>query len=320
MDNFFEFVAGVRKIWNKPPHKVIYLDGLNGGASASGADPTHAVSTLDAAVALTTTGKNDTILVVGNAGTTASVRLSAATTITRNALTIKGINSGSMFSPRARIAPTAATTAFANFLTLTGSGNRFENLTILQDFDTDTTNQIALTVVGHYNVFKNCHIFGIASAADAGGRCLKIQGSENLFEDCVIGQDTIARSAANATIQLVSVSTNVGSARNIFRRCIFPFNASGTAPLLLLTTGTNAIDRFTLFEDCLFVNSGGAVSTIAGLCTMAASAGGDVIFKNPMLSGPITGFGTDAATRLQIRINGVASGSTTTGIGYAPSA
>jgi hypothetical protein len=53
---------------------------------------------------------------------------------------------------------------------------------------------------------------------------------------------------------------------------------------------------------------------------MAAGAGGYVVFKNPMIVGPITGFGTDATTRAQIQINGVASGSTTTGIGYAPNA
>lgn len=294
--------------------KNIWLDPVNGGVSRSGKEKDgDALSTLALAYAKLTTGKNERIMLVGDGATTATARVDAAFTWSKRASSLIGVAAPTLYNQRARIANTAATTAFANFFTVSGDGNVFRNLQFYHDFTTDTDNQIAMTVSGHRNVFKNCHFAGIAKGSDAGGRNLYITGQENLFEDCVIGLDTIDRSAANASVEFAS-----GAARNVFRNCIFPFRATATTPLLAKVAATNGIDRFNIFDNCIICNFGTA--TIAGLCTLVASAGGYLLFKNCMLAGQITGYGTDANSRGQIYISGAADGSTTSGIGYNPSA
>lgn len=297
------------------PFKKIWLDPKNGSDYRNGKTLDTAVKTLAKAYALATAGQNDTILLVTDGTTASTARVDSAFTWAKNQTHLIGVAVDSLFSPRARIAPTGSTTAFANFFTVTATDCLFSNISIYQDFNTDTTNQIALTLSSALrNVFKNCHIAGIAKGDDAGGRVLKLAASEeNVFEDCVIGLDTIDRNAANATIEFTT-----GSARNFFKHCIFPFRATATSPLLVKTAAAASLDRFNVFEECIVWNHG--TSTIAGLCTMAASSGGFLAFIRPSLLNAITGFGTDATTRGQIVITGPTDGSTVSGKGYAPSA
>src|SRR5262249_48954520 len=151
--------------------------------------------------------------------------------------------SPSMFAQRARIAPptgtyTQATFNSGNFIVVTGSGCTFSNISVFNGFSTGGTNQIAWTDNGSRNSYYKCNIDGMAdaaSAADAGSRSLKIGSAgsgENYFSHCVIGGDTVARSAANASLELAG-----GTPRNVFEDCIFPFQTSAASPLGILGTG-----------------------------------------------------------------------------------
>jgi hypothetical protein len=172
----------------------------------------------------------------------------------------------------------------------------FINIEFWSGFITGQAAQIDLLVTGAHNYFKNCQIAGIsdaASAADAGSRSLKIGAAgtaadENYFEDCVIGEDTNSRGAvANASLELAG-----GSARNVFRRCVFPFYTSASNPLGILGTGAACCDRFTQFDQCQFLNalsSGSTQMTVLSSFTNA-SPGGGLIFRNCSMIG-ITKFG-----------------------------
>jgi hypothetical protein len=304
----------------------VWVDGSVGDDNGYGTKA-GSIKGLKQALALMTSGNND-VAIIKNSGATAALcttRLDAALDWNKDCAHILGQSpTNLMFSPRARVAPTASTTAFANFLTISGSGNLVSGVELYHGFTAGVAASICLAVSGNYNRFYRCHIAGMGStdAADAQSstsRSLKITGDENLFEECIIGLDTIARNAGNASIELAKNATSgLGAARNIFKKCIFPFYATATTPLLLKTALAGAIDRYTIFEDCIFWNMG--TSTMAGLCTMAASAGGKVVFIRPSIIGSITGFGTDATTRAQLIVTGPTDGSTVSGIGYAPSA
>jgi hypothetical protein len=316
MENYWKTMAEIAKLYSNAPYKSFYIDAANGGAGRAGDSPDKAVISLEAGYAFLTDKKNDSLVIIGDGATTGTVRLTAAMIWAKSQCRLVGRTAPTLFSSRARIAPAAATTAFANFLALSGSGNVFENIAIVQDFTTDGDNQIALTISGHRNVFKNCHIYGIAKGSDAGGRCLKIAaGEENLFEDCVIGVDTITRSAANASIEF-----SAGAARNVFRRCILPFHMSAGTPLAVKVAAAAGSDRFQLFEDCSFINAVGSGSTtMTALCTLAAAMGGVIVFRNCTLVG-ITGFGSDATSRGQIYIEGGTPAAASTGLAVAPTA
>jgi hypothetical protein len=311
--NFSQLFAGFT------PGNIIYC---YPGASALGTQDgsvDHPYTDLPTAYSKTRSGKNDVVLLVGNGAAGGSARLTAGLTWSNDATHLIGVCSPTLISQRARIAPTSSVAAFTPFFTVSGNGCLFANISWFMGFTTGTTNQIGMVLSGSRNVFQNCQIAGLAeaaSAADAGSRTLKIGGSgagENLFLNCTIGVDTVTRSAANATIEFIG-----DAVRNVFRGCIFPFMTSAATPLGFIGSNAACIDRFNSFEDCSFINAVQSTSTtMSGLGTLAASAGGLLLFKNPTLVG-ITEFGTDATTRGQCYVDGGAPTAGTTGIAVNP--
>lgn len=311
--NFTDLYAGLLQVGT-----IIYLDAANGNDSNTGYSPAQAKSTLAGAYALATSGKNDVIVIVGDGGTSASVRISSAFTFSKDAVHVIGVAAPTPFSPRARIATTGSDTAFTPFVTISGNGCIFQNVQFWHGFDTGTTACITAVITGNRNYFKNCHFAGMAddeSAQSATSRVLKIGGGgENFFERCVVGVDTATRTVANASVEFVS-----GSPRNIFKDCIFPFQTSADTPLGFITAGAAAMDRYQYFINCHFINGVDSSSTaMAGLSTLAAASGGGLYFHYSTLLG-ITEYGSDAASLGQILTDGGNRAAATTGIAIQPS-
>lgn len=239
---------------------VYYLNPVNGNDTTGDGSSAKPYKTLATAYAACVSGNNDVVVLIGDGSTTATARVDAAFTWAKNATHLLGICSPTLMSQRARIAPTASTTAFKAFFTVSGNGCIFQNIQWFHGFSTGTTAMICMTVSGSRNVFQNCHFAGMgdaASAADTGSRSLKLTtGGENVFEDCTVGIDTVTRSDANASLELAS-----GTTRNVFRRCIFPFHTSAAGVLGILGTGNACVDRFCAFEDCSFINAIKSAST-----------------------------------------------------------
>jgi hypothetical protein len=201
---------------------------------------------------------------------------------TKNATHLFGITAPNMYAKRARIAPptgtyTQATFGSGNFVVVSGSGCMFSNFSLFHGFSTGGVNQICWTDNGSRNAYSNVDIGGMgdaASAADAGSRSLKIGSAgsgENSFYHCTIGLDTVARGAANASIEFAG-----GTPRNTFEDCIIPADASAASPFFVLCTGASAIDRGNVFKRSLFINDikSGATTMTAAISMTSASPGG----------------------------------------------
>jgi hypothetical protein len=297
---------------------LVYVDGLNGSDSAFGGIDSP-VQTLEHAYSLLRSGMNDAVVIKGNpltdSASSCTVRLNAAFDWNKPATHLVGLNpsfSNNPLSPRARIAPSSTATAFANFFTVSATGCMFFGIEFFQSFAADGNNQIAVTVSGARNYFKNCHFAGISKGSDTGGRSLVLtspvsgNAGENLFEDCVIGLDTISRSVANAQLGLIGAQVP----RNYFRECIF--NSWATAAgALMISAGAAAIDRFVYFESCKFFNFG---TGLTSLMSIGASQNGTLIFSNPVRVN-CGNYGDTANTLIFGPL-----GNNTTGLGIAPSA
>jgi hypothetical protein len=286
--------------WQLQSGTAYFCDAVNGNDSADGLTAATALSTLSAAYSKCVSGNNDIVVLVGNGGTGGTQRLSTGFTWSKNATHLVGICSPVLYSQRARIAPTSGAAAFTPFFTISGSGCIFQNIQWFHGFGTGTTAQINMVLTGSRNYFQNCHIAGMgdtASGADAGSRSIKIGAGgsgENVFESCVIGLDTVARSAANASVEFTG-----NTVRNAFRNCLFPFYATASTALGYIGTGAACVDRNNSFENCSFINSlkSGSGTGMAGLGTFSsASAGGLLFFHYCSLVG-ISEFGTDATSR-----------------------
>jgi len=169
-------------------------------------------------------------------------------------------------------------------------------------------------------VFKSCHFAGMgdtASAQSSTSRSLKVGGSgagENLFEDCTVGIDTVTRTVANASLELTGATP-----RNVFRRCLFPIQGSAVGVLGILGTGSGCVDRFNLFDTCMFINNIASTSTqmdvLASFTT--ASPGGLLLYNRCVLVG-ITEYG-DTNGLANSYIDGLTGAAATSGIAVKPS-
>lgn len=283
---------------------IYYLDPKNGNDNWNGQSPVSQgggvgpVKTLAIGYGLLSSGNNDVLVLIGDGTTNGTARLSSAFTWSKNAAHMIGICAPSLVSQRARIAPTAGVTAFANFFTVSGNGCYFSNIQFFQGFNTGTTAQICLTVSGQRNVFSNCSIDGMgdaASAQDTASRSLLVSGGENRFTGCSIGVDTVTRTVAN-----YSVEFSGNCARNAFEDCVFPIASSSTSAAILYTAAGAAIDRYTLFKRCVFISDiqSGGFSTPDGVAKLAAASGGLFAVQDSWYVG-FTNFGADATTKAQ---------------------
>ncbi len=295
---------------------VFYADYVNGNDSTGDGSVDKPYQSIASAYTQCVSGHNDIVAVVGDGGTTGTQRRTAAFTWSKSATHMIGIASPVYYSQRARIAPTTAATAYTPFFTISGNGCIFANLQFFHGFTTGTTAQINLSITGSRNLFQNCHIAGMgdnASAQDAGSRSIKLAtGGENVFRNCVIGLDTVTRTAANASVEFAS-----GTARNVFENCLFPFETSAATPLGYIGSAAACMDRHQIFDHCKFINAVGSTSTtMSGLGTLAASAGGVLLFPGCFSVG-ITEWGTDATTRALCYVDN-AFAAATSGIGINP--
>lgn len=324
-------VAGVNMTGN-----VWFVNPASGSDGNTGKSPSRAFQTLYKAYASASDGNNDVIYLIGNGASSGSARLSLANaqsvdstatagtlTWAKSALHLVGVAAPTRVGQRARIAPptgtyTASTFGANTFFSVTGQGCIFANIDVFVGFSTGSATMVGWSDTGGRNSYINMNFQGLSDAASAGGsgaRTLLISGTtgENTFVNCVIGEDTTARSAANASIEFAG-----GTPRNTFVGCTFPFQCSASSPLGFIVSAAAGIDRWQLFDRCTFLNNVQSTSTtMAGLSTLAASAGGMIVMKDCTLVG-ITEFGTDATSRGQIYVDGGTVTAATSGIAVNP--
>lgn len=290
---------------------VYYADYANGNDYNVGTSLQTAVKTIGQAYALCDSGKNDAVVIVGDGTTTGSQRLSTTLTWAKNATHLIGMTAPS-YNPRARIAVLSGASAFANFIVVTASGCRFQNFSIFND------NAIAAQKTwidqGGRNYYQDIQFGGMGdgtSAHSTTSRVLELGGSsasgENRFVNCTFGLDTSltpGRDVANATVEFVG-----NSKRNVFEHCKFIVSAKATTVLHLLSSGTNPLETFQWFDNCVFHNTYPQSSGLlmAAVATFAANGNGHAVLHGCTRYGT-TDWGTNSTTLAQMYTDAPAAG------------
>lgn len=254
-----------------------FLDPGNGSDSNAGDAPDRAFKTLPVAYAALTANKHDALFYIAGSS---SISLSALLTWAKSYTHFIGICAPSAAGQRARIFQTALATGLSPLIDVTASGCIFKDLYIFQGVN-DNTSLVNVRVTGSRNYFRNVHFAGgghATQAIDGGASLLISGGSENVFEDCTIGVDTIA--AATGMAGLVYAATG-GAARNLFRNCRFTLWAGNAGAIFAELLGNSGLDRWHIFEDCLFINLSATAMTQA----IAVAAGFDPANKRLLLKG-----------------------------------
>jgi len=255
--------------------KSFFVDPANGADGNTGRKPTDALATVAAAYALCTDKSGDTIYLLNDGNTSGSARETAALVWAHDNVHLVGLCAPSI-NQRSRITPTSASTdvdAYTPFLTVSGHGCIFKNISLVQGNSADDTASIGILVSGNRNYFENVSVLTGQHANqgdEAGTANVQITGEENVFEQCYIGTDTVARSAANASVLFGSGNTDQ-AARNIFRNCFFPMFADATSPYFINAPTENDVMRWNSFENCTFINTGS--STLGEAVNWTATSG-----------------------------------------------
>lgn len=268
---------------------IFYVDPTNGSDTANnGKSQNNAFKSLYKAHSAVQSNHHDVIIIVpGGVGTGTGTEESTAVsggawTFSKNLVYVLGNAAPSRISQRARVLwGTAGQSTSGALLTISGSGNLFKNI----QFGTFVDNNILVKVTGSRNVFEQVHFAGIGDATagdDTAARSLWVAGgSENLFDDCVIGLDTIARSDANAELELSGAAT-----RNQFRGCDFLSFADNAGHLFVKAATAADVDRFAIFDHCRFLNAiRSTATTLTVAMDLTASLGGAVILHDSWLFG-----------------------------------
>ena len=281
----------------------VYVKPYSGVDGNHGDSPYRARKSVKAALAIAQANTNSRIVMMAENNTAASTTDYYSTSLLYNVdgTHLIGVNAGPLHSQRSRIAAKAGTdattgTALAALVTHSANGCYVENIEMFQGYG--HANAVGcLHVSGERNHFKNCHFAGMGIAASGGaggGYSLKLSGSENYFEDCTIGLDTIARTTTNSEILFAAnATTGYAPARNHFRKCriVSYCTGSGTGHVWL-KAAAGALDRSTIFEDCIFLNYASIASGVQmtqGFSIGGASASYDgfVALQNCLLIGAL---------------------------------
>lgn len=256
---------------------VFFLDPANGDDGYDGKSPANAFKTLPVAYAALTANQNDILFYLAGSS---SISLSAQLVWAKNYTHFIGVCAPTNVAQRARIFQTAGDLNLSPLINITASGCIFKNLYIFQGVD-DAQSLIAVQVTGGRNYFENVHFAGGGHATQAidGGASLALGGTqtceENLFYRCTIGVDTV--DAATGMMGLIFNGTEAH--RNEFKECRFRMRAgnSGAGFVEVLTTAA-AIDRDTLFDNCIFINNSTSNDMASAFVIPATAAGEPHLF------------------------------------------
>lgn len=262
-----------------------FVDAVSGNDNNSGSAAAP-LATITAAYALTVDGRGDVVVLVSRQTTAAptqgTFRLSAQLEWANSNTHLVGLTAPAI-NQRARISTASGATAnIANLVAVSGQGCIFSNFSIFQGVGQSSTAEQLWQDAGQRNYYSGVSFLGMGSANGAGqsgSYTLKLYGgSENVFDNCYFGADTTDRSTSNSNILLRKNASNTASTRNIFRDCIFAMRATAGTPTFIDANESGGIDRFALFQRCLFTNFGS--SAVAAVVAFHASQGGYVIIDN----------------------------------------
>lgn len=198
---------------------------------------------------------NDDVVVIAATSSTGRTSETAAINWAKRRTHIVGNGPARKINPRNGISFTSAATGDPSF-TVSATNCSFTNISIANFNDIN----VLVDVTAAYNTFNFVHFQGIGHATagdDTAARSLRISGAdETIVTNSTIGLDTVARSAANASLELTGTC-----ARTIFQNVDFPIFADNAGAFWIKADTGNCYERYLKFENCFFNNPTNASST-----------------------------------------------------------
>jgi len=237
---------------------VYFVDYGNGsdGYSVKSNTAQHAFKTIDKAYDLVTTNKNDVIVLVGNSTHVLTEMLD----ITKNRLSIIGLDGGDRYYGQNAKVSLGVTTAATDIGTIknTGIRNVFRNIKFMNS-NTVAQGIYCFVEGGEYTQMVNCEIYKDTDLDQTGAAELVCNGDSPFFYGCTIGSSANGISGAIIRANVLFTAGLAGSGKVTrdawFENCILWRKSSNSANRFAYGANATDIERFCVFKSCLFGNS-----------------------------------------------------------------
>jgi len=235
---------------------VWFVKPASGNDAADGRSPADSFKTLARALDRAVANQNDIVFLFAESNTAGSTTDYQSSTLdwNKDMVHLIGVNAGSPFSQRSRVAFTSAYNTASNLFTVSAKVCYIANVEFFAGV-AGTSPTGCMQVTGSRNVFENCHIAGIGHNNNdiAGAYSLYLNGVEEIrFKDCRIGLNAIdAGSQANSEILMANTVKNVIFQNTLIYRRI---EHATNHPLVKVAAATS-LDELVLFDNCQFIST-----------------------------------------------------------------
>jgi len=182
----------------------------------------------------------------------------------------------------ARISMTAAVADYATIKN-TGVRNTFTGVKISSY--SATTGFWALWEAGEYGKYSHCEVQKLNLLGEATAADIKLTGDSPQFYRCSVGVSSLSTVGAvvrpNVYVPYLGSGTGQRVRDGYFEDCMFPKSAGNAAARFVYVDGTTAVERWLIFNNCIFINAKlAAAEPDFGIGASGAQTAGRVLCKD----------------------------------------
>lgn len=239
---------------------VNYDSGSDGVSNKSNA-LNRPFKTINKALNLVTTNKNDVICLLGNATHTLTEML----TVSKNRVHFVGLDASARYYGQNAKVSLGVTTAATDIGTIlnTGIRNTFKNIKFINE---NTVNEGLYCFVdgGEYTVIDGCEVYKSTDLNETGASELVMNGDSSLVINSTIGSNVNATTGAIVRANVLFTKGLAGAgkvSRDVtFENCKFLSKAGHVNNRFMYGANATDIERMLHIKDCLFFNTKLAVA------------------------------------------------------------
>jgi hypothetical protein len=255
--------------------KVIFVDADNGSDGNDGASISSAVKTIAQAYSMTTTNKDDVIVL----STNGAHALTSMLNVTKSRVHFVGDMFGRRYGQRAKM--TMATTTAVTDVHMVkniGVGNTFTGIKFVNN-NALTENTSAFGEGGEYTCFVNCEFYDSTKLTSDTHAEVLLNGDSTQFYNCTFGSLADAVSGSKVRPAIITTAGGVASGNGVsrdlfFENCRFWKQAGGTATAMVVFPTSDSLERLCEFHNCQFISAIlGSTPAVAIACTETMAKG-----------------------------------------------
>lgn len=298
---------------------VRFVDYTNGSDGYYGLSKSRPLKTLSKAEDLSTTGKNDLILING----VDPVQEDTMITWDKNKIHVIGMGIFGATDQEPRIIFTTAGIAaeVAALLKVTGWGNSFTNIRV-NNWTTYASARAALWDAGEGTVYTNSqfNMFGLLATTTVSD--VEARGDSTTWRHVKFGADTLVKSVRRHVMLIKGTGGSARMKNNVFEDCYYYTRTDTNTISFIKVFDTNSLAFNNIWRNPVMmspvITSSGDVQLLNAVEAVSGLAEGEMLFDNPITNAASFCDSGSANDRIKVIGPGITAGTTNIGVAVQP--